>query len=42
LTRGCNPHPTRSFTGVGACFHFNPHVTRNLIYSLLSAKMIKI
>jgi hypothetical protein len=27
LTRECNPHPTRSFAGVGACFHFNPWVT---------------
>jgi hypothetical protein len=28
LTHECNPHPTRSFTGVGAGFYFNPRVTR--------------
>jgi hypothetical protein len=37
LTRGCNPHLTRSFAGMGMNLYLYPgalHLTQNLVYSL--------
>jgi hypothetical protein len=45
LTCGCNPQPTRSFTGVVAGFYFNPRVigTRpEFSLFFICAKIIKI